>query len=159
MVKWAIVKQRIHDVDLQIIGLLRKSFLPLARVAIFVVYFWFGILKLFELSPATPLAAALTEKTIGLAHFDTAFMLLAIFECLIGLLFLFPSMTRIVIPMIVVHLVVVCSPMVLVPGEAWDRFLVPTLEGQYIIKNLVLAALAIGIAAQETPLAHKKAAH
>lgn len=148
---------QLHELDLQIIALLRRWFLPLARFAIFVVYFWFGILKLLDLSPATPLASALTEKTIGLSHFDTAFAVLAVFECVIGILFLFPKLTRVVIPMLVVHLAVVCSPLLLVPHEAWTKFLVPTLEGQYIIKNLVLAALAIGIAAQTTPLAHKKA--
>jgi uncharacterized membrane protein YkgB len=149
------MKMQLHDLDLKFITLLRRWFLPLARLAIFVVYFWFGILKLLDLSPASPLASALTEKTIGLGHFDTAFAVLAVFECVIGILFLFPKLTRVVIPMLVVHLVVVCSPLILVPHEAWTKFLTPTLEGQYIIKNLVLAALAIGIAAQTTPLAHR----
>lgn len=149
------MKLKLHDIDLKIIAVLRRSFLPAARFAIFVVYFWFGILKLLDLSPASPLASALTEKTIGLSHFDTAFTILAVFECVVGIFFLFPKMTRVVIPMLVVHLVVVCSPLILVPHEAWTKFLTPTLEGQYIIKNLVLAALAIGIAAQTTPLAHR----
>jgi len=149
------MKLKLHDIDLRVIALLRKWFLPLARLAIFVVYFWFGILKLLDLSPASPLASALTDKTIGAAHFDTAFAILAVFECVIGILFLFPKMTRVVIPMLFVHLIVVCLPLILVPHEAWTHFLAPTLEGQYIIKNLVLAALAIGIAAQTTPLAHR----
>jgi len=141
--------------DLKIIAFFRRAFLPTARAAVFIVYFWFGILKLLGFSPATPLASALTAQTIGLSHFDLAFRILAIFECLIGLLFLFPKFTRIVIPLLVLHLVVVCSPLLLVPHEAWTRFAVPTLEGQYIIKNVVIAAVAIGIAAQTVPLAHK----
>jgi len=44
----------------------------------------------------------------------------------------------------------------LVPHEAWTKPFVPTLEGQYIIKNVVLAALAIGIAAQTPPLKQKQ---
>jgi uncharacterized membrane protein YkgB len=146
----------IQHLDLKIIALLRRAFLPVSRVAIFIVYFWFGILKIFDLSPASPLASALTQRTIGLAHFGTAFRILAIFECVIGILFLFPKLTRIVIPLLVVHLVIVCSPLILVPHDAWTKFLVPTLEGQYIIKNVLIAAVAIGIAAQTTPLAHKK---
>lgn len=37
-----------------------------ARVAIFIIYFWFGFLKLINLSPATPLATALVKRTIGM---------------------------------------------------------------------------------------------
>lgn len=146
----------INTLDLKIISWLRRSFLPLARVAIFVVYFYFGILKVLDLSPASPLARALTEKTIGLEHFHTAFIILAVIECVIGILFLFPKATRIVIPLLFIHMLIVCSPLVMVPNLAWDRPFVPTLEGQYIIKNLVIFALAVGIAAQTQPLAHKK---
>jgi uncharacterized membrane protein YkgB len=146
----------IKNVDLTLIGFLRRAFLPAARVAIFIVYFWFGILKLFDLSPASPLASALTAKTIGLSHFTLAFQTLAVFECVIGVLFLFPKLTRVVIPLFVIHLLIVCSPLILVPHLAWTKPFVPTLEGQYIIKNVVIAALAIGIAAQTPPLAVKK---
>ncbi len=146
----------IKTIDLQLIHWLRKSFLPLARFAVFVVYFYFGILKIFGLSPAGPLAHALTNKTIGAAHFDAAYLILAIFECLIGVLFLFPKLTRVVIPLLFVHIVIVCSPLILVPSLAWDKPFVPTLEGQYIIKNVIIVALAIGIAAQTKPLTKTK---
>ena len=145
----------ILTIDLAIIAWLRRSFLPLARIAIFIVYFYFGVLKIFNLSPASPLAHALTNKTIGAAHFDTAFLLLAIFECIIGLLFLFPKATRLVILLLFIHVVVVCSPLILVPDLAWTQAFVPTLEGQYIIKNVVIVALAIGIAAQTRPIMKK----
>ncbi len=144
--------------DLRIVEWLKRSYIPIARVAIFVVYFYFGILKIFDLSPASPLAVALTEKTIGGQYFDAAFLTLAVVECLIGILFLIPRATRIVIPLLLAHMVMVCSPLVLVPDMAWDQFLVPSLEGQYIIKNIVIVALAVGIAAHVRPLAHKRAA-
>jgi uncharacterized membrane protein YkgB len=146
----------IKNMDLKIIGWLRRWFLPLARVAIFIIYFWFGALKLFDLSPASPLAQALVTKTIGGDHFDLLFHILALFECLIGVLFLFPKLIRIVIPLLFLHMIIVCSPLVLVPDLAWSKPFVPTLEGQYMIKNLAIAALAIGIAAQTKPLARKK---
>jgi uncharacterized membrane protein YkgB len=47
---------------------------------------------------------------------------------------------------------IVCSPLVLVPEYTWQSFLVPTLEGQYIIKNMVIIAVAIGIASLTQPL-------
>ena len=46
----------ITEVDLRLIALFKRAFLPFARVALFVVFFWFGILKVFGLSPASPLA-------------------------------------------------------------------------------------------------------
>jgi uncharacterized membrane protein YkgB len=143
---------KVRNLDLEIIRWLRLSFLPLARVAIFIVYFYFGILKLFGQSPATPLAAALTAKTIGLQYFHVAFMILAVYECVIGVLFLIPKATRIVIPLLFIHLIIVSSPLILVPHLAWVRPFVPTLEAQYIIKNIAIIALAIGIAAQTKPL-------
>jgi uncharacterized membrane protein YkgB len=142
----------IRKIDLKIIAWLRKSFLPMARLAIFVVYFWFGILKLFEQSPATPLAQAFVSKTLGAANFVWSFKALAIYECIIGILFLFPKMTRIVIPLLLIHMAIVCLPLFIVPDLAWSKPFVPTLEGQYIIKNLAIIALAIGVAAQTKPL-------
>jgi uncharacterized membrane protein YphA (DoxX/SURF4 family) len=149
------MKINIKNLDLKLIEWLRISFMPVARISIFIVYFYFGILKLFGESPASPLATALTEKTIGLQYFHTSFVILAIFECLIGVLFLFPKATRIVIPMLFIHMAVVCSPLFLVPAEAFVKPFVPTLEGQYIIKNIVIIAVAIGIAAQTRPLMHQ----
>lgn len=143
-------------IDLVFIAAFRRLFMPLARLAIFVVYFYFGILKIFGLSPASPLARALANKTIGATHFHAAFIVLAVVECIIGVLFLFPKATRVVIPLLIIHLLIVCSPLVLVPNLAWQQPFVPTLEGQYIIKNLAIAALAIGIAAQTQPLRHRR---
>lgn len=143
---------KLQDIDLKLINWFSKAFVPMARVAVFIVYFYFGILKLLDLSPASPLAAALTAKTIGMHYFHTSFIILALFECLIGLLFLFPKATRVVIPLLLIHMAIVCAPLVLIPNQIWTQAFVPNLEGQYIIKNVVIIAVAIGIAAQTKPL-------
>src|SRR5436190_14867971 len=70
-----------------------QRFELVARVAIFVIYFWFGLLKLLNLSPATPLAAALVSLTIGMPYFSASFKALAVFECVLGLMFLIPALT------------------------------------------------------------------
>jgi uncharacterized membrane protein YkgB len=144
------------EVDLRLIAFFKRAFLPFARVALFVVFFWFGILKVLGLSPASPLAEALTAQTVGMQYFDLLFLVLSVIECVIGVLFLIPKATRIVIPLLLIHMAVVCSPLVLVPSEVWTGFLVPTLEGQYIIKNLVIVAVAIGVASQTPPLSKRK---
>lgn len=145
-------KAKVAQWDLWVIAFFRRWFVPFARIALFVVFFWFGCIKLFGMSPASPLAEALTAKTIGLEYFDTIFKLLAFIECVIGVLFLFPKAVRITVPLLFIHMAVVCSPLVLVPEMAWQQAFVPTLEGQYIIKNLVIIAVAFGIAAHTEPL-------
>lgn len=145
-------KQKITDIDLWLIAFFQRAFIPVARFSIFLIFFWFGLIKLLGISPASPLAMALVEKTIGGAYFDPLFYALAVVECIIGILFLFPRTTRIAIPLLLFHMLVVCSPLLLVPEYTWQQFGVPTLEGQYIIKNAVVIAVAIGIAASTKPL-------
>lgn len=138
----------VGQIEERITDLATQWFEPAARIAIFVIYFWFGILKALNLSPATPLALALTSHTIGAQYFSASFHALAVFECLIGLLFLVPAMTRVAVALLIIHMGIVTSPLVIVANVAWTHPLVPTLEGQYIIKDLALIALAIGIIAR-----------
>ena len=146
------ITKKAEAIDVRLIAFFQRTFIPVARVSLFLIFFWFGFIKLLGISAASPLAEALTAKTVGMQYFDALFILLAAIECVIGILFLIPRATRVVIPLLLLHMVVVCSPLVLVPEHAWQEFLVPTLEGQYIIKNAVVVAVAIGIAASATPL-------
>ena len=150
-------KINLLTLDLKLIQFFKRIYIPMARFSIFIVFFWFGLIKLLGLSPASPLAEALTERTVGLAYFDLLFLGLAVVECVIGLLFLFPKLTRIVIPLLLFHMALVCSPLLLTPEYTWQSWFVPTLEGHYIIKNAVVIAVAIGIAASAQPLSTKKA--
>ncbi len=131
--------------------LARNISVPLARLGLFVVFFWFGFLKVLGLSPAAGLVQALFEKTISCMSFDTFYLLFALLECLIGILFLVKGAERIVIPLLLPHMAMTFLPLFMLPEIVWSGFLVPTLEGQYIIKNIVIIAAAIGIVAQTCP--------
>jgi uncharacterized membrane protein YkgB len=146
------VRKQVAHWDAKLIAFFSKTYIPLARFALFVVFFWFGCIKLTGLSPASELAEALTAQTIGVQWFDLSFKIVALLECLVGVLFLVPRAVRIVIPLLFFHMAVVCAPLLLVPDMAWQSFMVPTLEGQYIIKNVVIIAVAFGIAAHTQPL-------
>ncbi len=148
-------KQKLITLDQKLINFLNKHYVQFARTALFIVFFWFGSLKLLGLSPAGPLAEALTARTVGTEYFTELFFVLSLIECLIGIMFLIPKATRIVIPLLLIHMVVVSSPLFLTPDLVWLRPFVPTLEGQYIIKNVVIVALALGIAASTKPLRSK----
>ena len=144
-----------QKIDLQLLHFFRKISVPAARGALFVVFFWFGFLKIIGLSPASQLVQNLFEKTIPFLTFNTFLVSFGIFECIIGVLFLIKGAERIVIPLLLVHMVTTCGPLFFLPAETWQAFLVPTLEGQYIIKNLVIIATGIGIASHLQPM-HSK---
>lgn len=142
----------LRNIDIKLIHFYRKVSMPLARFGLFVVFFWFGALKVIGLSPASALVQSLFEQTVPFMSFSTFIFLFGLFECLIGLLFLMRGYERVVIPLLFLHMVATFMPLILLQQETWSGFMVPTLEGQYIIKNLLIISAAIGIAAHLHPL-------
>lgn len=145
-------QMRISEIDSALIKFFNRIFEPLARLGIFVIYFWFGLLKVIDASPASPLVEELFENTIGFMPFSVFIILFGLFEMLIGLLFVIRGMERVVMPLLLIHMVTTFMPLIMVPAATWSSLLVPTMEGQYIIKNLVLIATAVGIVAHLKPI-------
>ncbi len=139
-------------IDLKLITFFKKVSLPVARFSLFIIFFWFGLLKVLGLSPASQLVQNLFESTIPIMSFDLFIILFGIFECLIGVLFVVKGVERVAIFLLSIHMVMTLGPLILLTEETWQSFLVPTLEGQYIIKNLVIIASAIGIASHLHPM-------
>lgn len=150
------MKQLFENLDAGIISFLKRIGFPIARLAIFIVFFWFGFLKVLGLSPANPLVSNLLEKTLSFISFDTFIILFGIYEMLIALSFLISGWERIAVFFLVPHMLATFLPLLFLPSMVWSGFLVPTLEGQYIIKNLLIIALAIGLAANLKPWSEKK---
>lgn len=141
--------EQFNDLDRDVIKTMRRASMPLARLAIFIVYTWFGALKLFALSPANPLIQALQAKVMPWFPFASFILFFGFLECAIGLSFLFPKATRLSILLLFVHMITTVLPLIFLPQIAWQAPFVPTLEGQYIIKNVVILALALAIGAHE----------
>jgi len=119
------------------------------RVALGVVFLWFGVLKFFPgLSPAQTLALKTIDLlTFGLVPAGASLVLLATLECAIGLGLISGKLMRVTLLLLAFQMVGAASPLLLFPGEVFNVFpYTPTLEGQYIIKNVVLvsAGLVIG---------------
>lgn len=115
----------------------------LLRWSLGVVFIWFGGLKPFGLSSAD----ALIERTVSWLPADLFIPFLGWWEVAIGVCLLFRPLIRVALLLLFLQMPGTMLPLVLLPEVAFDRFpLVPTLEGQYIIKNLVLisAGLVIG---------------
>jgi uncharacterized membrane protein YkgB len=145
-------RETITKIDNSIIAFLQKISGPLSRFAIFLVFFWFGALKLFGTSPANPLVSGLLEKTLPFITFNQFIFMFGVYEIIIGILFLFPSLIRIAIPLLFIHMITTVLPLFLLTPVTWQGFLTPTLEGQYIIKNIVIIALALSLASNVKPL-------
>ena len=117
--------------------------IPFLRVGVGVVVIWVGALKPLGLSPAEDLLAA----TVYWWTPELVVPAIGYWEVLIGIAFLIPSMTRVAIFLLAPQMAGTFLPLVLLPEVVWTSFpLGLTLEGQYIIKNLVVigAALVIG---------------
>lgn len=142
----------IQQTDIELIHFFRKVSVPIARFGLFVIFFWFGLLKVIGLSPASGLVQRLFENTIPWMEFSTFLVIFGLFEMVIGILFLVRGVERIVIPLLFIHMITTFMPLFLLTSETWSGFLTPTLEGQYIIKNIALIAAAVGIAAHLHPL-------
>jgi len=142
--------------DIWFISFAKKYYPWIARIALFVIYFYFGFLKIIGLSPADKLALGFADKMGAGAYAHELFIVLAFVECLIGILILIPKLTRLAILIMLLHMVLVCSPLLLYPEAVWQSPFVPNLEGQYIMKNAALVALALGLVASTAPLHRKK---
>ena len=142
----------LYSIDVQVIHFFKKTAEFFARFGLFVIFFWFGLLKVLDLSPASPLVQELFQKTVPFMTFPIFFMFFGIFEMLIGILFFFRGAERVVIPLLFIHMITTFMPLFLLPDVVWSQFLVPTLEGQYIIKNLVIIAAAVSVAANLHPI-------
>jgi uncharacterized membrane protein YkgB len=134
-------------IDEKIISFFKKIWEPISRISLFIVFFYFGLLKVLNLSPATPLVESLASKTISFLNFNFFIVFFGFFEMMIGLAFIIPKLERLAVFLLGLHMITTFLPLVLLPKITWTGFLVPTLEGQYIIKNLVIISLAFAISA------------
>jgi uncharacterized membrane protein YkgB len=125
----------------------------LLRISLGICFVWFGGLKFVPgLSPADQLATRTIEMlTFGVLQPEVSRPLLAAWEFAIGLGLLSGKFVRPTLFLLWLQMAGTVTPLVLLIPETWRvPFLVPTLEGQYIIKNLVLisAGLVIGATAR-----------
>jgi len=117
----------------------------LLRLSLGIVFFWFGFLKFF---PGLSTAEEVAGKTIhvisfGLISPQPGMYILACWECAIGLGLLTKKFMVVVLGLMWVQMLGTLMPLVFFPGATWEGLLVPSLLGQYIIKNFVLITSGI----------------
>jgi uncharacterized membrane protein YkgB len=115
------------------------------RISVGVVFFWFGALKLI---PGASPAESLIRDSLPFLPMNLFIPFLAIWEMVIGLGFMTGKFMRLTILLMFLQMGGAVSPIFLNPKAVFVTFpFVLTLEGQYIIKNIVLMSAAIVIGA------------
>lgn len=133
---------------------LRKSIeskgIVLLRISVGLIFFWFGFLKFFTHVSAAESIASRTASwlTAGTFSPEVSMPVLATLECLIGIGILTKKYMQLVIPLLYFQMAGTLLPLVVFPDATWEIIpFVPTLEGQYIIKNAILisAGIVLGV--------------
>ena len=137
-------------VDTRITNWMARYGISFLRVSIGFIFFWFGALKFFPgLSPAQDLASRTIQTlTFGLLGADLAIFILALWETVIGIGLILGVFMRGILFLLFLQMLGTLTPIVLFPNEVFAQIpIAPTLEGQYIFKNLVLISAGIVLGA------------
>lgn len=112
------------------------------RISLAVIYIWFGILKPFDSSPAADLVA----NSIYFLPREGFFIFLGIWETILGIMFLIPRFTKVTFWIFILHMGGTFTPFLTLPDTVFIKSPFSlSLEGQYIIKNLILISAGVAI--------------
>jgi uncharacterized membrane protein YphA (DoxX/SURF4 family) len=122
--------------------------IDILRVSLGLIFLGFGVLKFFPgASPAEPLVMRTIDKlSFGIVSGQTAVLVTAVLECSIGLTLVTGKLLRAGLLVLGASLVGIMSPLVLFFADLFPG--TPTLEAQYVLKDIVLAAAGLVIAAK-----------
>ncbi|MBE0571158.1 MAG: DoxX family protein [Ignavibacteriaceae bacterium] len=139
-----IVERFFSGLDKKLTNWMANYGLLILRISLGIVFFWFGMLKFFEgLSPAEELV----RNTVYFVDPDLFLPVLAAWESLIGIGLITGKFLRVTILLLFLQMPGTALPLLILPEKVWTVFPYGlTIEGQYIVKNLVLigAGLVIG---------------
>ncbi len=132
--------RELKKIDYKITKWMYRYGKPMLRIAIGIVFIWFGALKVVLDSPAQELIA----ETVFWFDPEIFIPVLGVWEVLIGIFMLFQKTLRLAVILLFVQMPGTFLPLILLPEVCFVDFpFVLTTEGQYIIKNLVIIAAAI----------------
>ena len=136
------------QLDRSISAFMQRWGVPCVRISFGIIFIWFGVLKPLGVSSAEPLVLA-TVRWLPLLEGPTWVNIIGWWEVAIGITFLFQKTLRIAIALLALQMVGTFLPLILLPSVTFQTGHVPygpTMEGQYIIKNLMIisAALVVG---------------
>lgn len=136
----------IQTFDRWFIACMRTYSIPVLRVAVGIVFLWFGLLKVLDVSPVK-------NFVFDVYSFmpDGFFMVLGIWEVIVGLGLITKSFLRVTLALLWLQMAGTFFSLLLAPGMFFQESnpLLLTLEGEFVIKNLVLVAAGLTIGGHE----------
>jgi uncharacterized membrane protein YkgB len=124
--------------------------ITLLRISIGIIFFWFGFQKFFPgISSAEDIATRTIDvMTFGLLRAPYSMPILATWETLIGLGFITGKFLRITVFLMYAQMIGTIFPLFVFPDETFHLApFIPSIEGQYIIKNIILITGAMVVLA------------
>ena len=134
------------QLDKRVTGWMARHGITLLRVSLGAVFLWFGVLKVFPgLGPERGLTARTIDLlTFGIASPRMSVPALALLECVIGVGLITNRFMRATLLLLFVQMMGTAAAIFLFPDEVFTASpYAPTLGGQDVIKNVVLAGAAL----------------
>ena len=135
---------RLRRLDRQISTFFRRWGIPALRVSVAIVFIWFGALKVFGVTPVADLVA----NTVYWFDPDLAVPAIGVVEVVVGLGLLFRVAMRAVLGLFFLQMIGTFLVLILLPDVAFQdgNPLLLTVEGEFVVKNLVLISAGMVIA-------------
>lgn len=138
------VRRGVDRVDARLIPFLRRAAIPMLRISLGLVFVWFGVLKVLDVSPVADLVA----RTVYWVDPELFVSGLGYFEVFVGVMLLFGWALRLTLALFVLQMIGTFLTFVVLPEVTFrdGNPLLLTVEGEFVVKNLVLisAALVVG---------------
>ncbi len=148
------VREKAERLDQRLRPLLARISVPVLRISLGLVFLWFGLLKTLDVSPVSGLVA----NTIYWFDPDVVVPVLGAFEVFVGACLLAGRLMRIALPLLVMQLAGTFLVLVMLPGVAFrdGNPLLLTVEGEFVVKNLVLLSAALVIGSRLAPIGQRR---
>ncbi len=140
----------LENLDRSFLGWLGRWSVPLLRVSLGIVFVWFGGLKVLGVSPVSDLVG----DTVYWVDPDWFVPVLGIAEIAIGTLLIVARLLRPALFVFVAQMVGTALVFLVLPDVAFQdgNPLKLTVEGEFVVKNLVLLTAGLVVAAGLRPM-------
>ena len=145
------LRGRVASTDVRLLALLRRTSVPALRISLGVVFVWFGVLKVLDVSPVSELVA----RTVYWFDPNLVVPALGIFEILVGGLLVLNRWLRLALALFAAQMVGTFLVFIVLPQVAFrdGNPLLLTVEGEFVLKNLVLLTAGMVVGSQLPALA------
>lgn len=134
----------VDRIDQHVLPFLRRWSIPALRVSLGIVFVWFGVLKVADITPV----ADLVGDTVYWVDPDWFVPVLGVVEVIVGLGLMFNVWLRIVLALFVLQMVGTFLVLIILPEVAFldGNLLKLSVEGEFVVKNLVLLSAGLVVA-------------